>query len=223
MRRQYTQQKLIQQFASLLIDSDRDSDNSTETHQTRCFGCDSPRIVGDRYKCLECADYDLCGRCFDQRRQTRDHLTGHIMVHFSSPEEVFGQPVAGMNNTINLTSLTEKYQLEEQTDIECNVCKMNPLRGLRFKCDTCYDYNLCANCVKKRTHDRSHPLLAMDKSRFLEIPVYDIELGDEVGRGGFGKRCLKNSQIKTKLSFIFLVSRNCAHSKMVIEKSSSRL
>ncbi|CAF1133487.1 unnamed protein product [Adineta ricciae] len=204
LRVQCTQQKLIQQFASLLIDSDLDLDNSTEVHQIRCSGCDSPRIVGDRYKCLECADYDLCGRCFDQRRQTRDHLTGHIMVHFSSPEEVFGQPVAGLNNAINLTALTEKYQLEEQSDIECNVCKMNPLRGLRFKCDTCYDYNLCVNCVKKRAHDRSHPLLAMGKSRFLEIPVDDIELGDEVGRGGFGtvyiaKWLSRNRQVACKV------------------------
>ena len=199
--RQGTQQRLIQQFTSLLIDNDLDSDNSAEVHRTRCSACDSPRIVGDRYKCLECGDYDLCGRCFDQRRQTRDHLTGHIMVHFSSPEEVFGQPVAGMNNTINLTVLTEKYQPEEHTDIECNVCKMNPLRGLRFKCDTCHDYNLCVNCVKKRAHDRLHPLLAMGKSHFLEITVDDIELGDELGRGGFGKHCLRNDEKQSFSSY----------------------
>jgi hypothetical protein len=41
--------------------------------------------------------------------------------------------------------------------------------------------------MEQRIHDQTHPLIAMGKYRFREISMDDIELNDELGRGGFGK------------------------------------
>ncbi|UJR31530.1 hypothetical protein I4U23_019019 [Adineta vaga] len=218
MRKQREQRNLIQQLATLLIDHDNNSENGVaEFHRIQCRACSSLRIIGDRYKCLECSDYDLCGRCFDQRRETFHHLNRHAIVHYSGPDEIFGESVMNVKAMITLTAFKEKYHLEEHIDIGCNICKMNPLNGLRFKCDTCHDYNLCVSCMEKRLHDQSHPLLAIGKSRFLEIPMNDIELGDELGRGGFGtvykaKWLSKNRQVACK---IIRISPDHAH----LEKS----
>jgi len=162
-------------------------ETGAELHRTQCHGCGSLHIHSDRYKCLECFNYDLCGRCFDQRRETLKHVNGHAMVHFSSPDEIFGEPVIDINKTVTLEKFKEKYNTEEHIDIECNVCKIIPIKGLRFKCDVCHNFHLCITCMEKREHDKSHPLLAIGKSCFIEIPISDIELSDELGRGGFGK------------------------------------
>jgi hypothetical protein len=163
-------------------------EDGAEVHRVQCNGCGSLRIRSDRYKCLECHNYDLCGICFDERRETLKHISGHAVVHFSDPGEVFGEPTTDSNTTITLNKFKEKYVTEEHTDVQCNNCKITPIKGLRFKCDTCHDCNLCLACMEKRLHDKSHPLIVIGKERFTQIPVNDIELNDELGRGGFGKK-----------------------------------
>ncbi|CAF4644918.1 unnamed protein product [Rotaria sp. Silwood1] len=65
--------------------------SSDNTHNASCDSCRSAKIYSDRYKCLQCIDYDLCGHCFEERRETRPHSSGHAMVHFKIPNELFGQ------------------------------------------------------------------------------------------------------------------------------------
>jgi len=125
------------------------------------------------------------------------------MVHFSDHNEIFGEPVVDVNTTVTLSKFKEKYSREIHTNIECDNCKMMPIKGLRFKCDVCHDYDLCITCMENRIHDKSHPLIAIGKSYFSEIPINDIELNDELGRGGFGK----NSRIKLNyITFLFQYS-----------------
>jgi hypothetical protein len=172
---------------TVLIDDHKKAENGIENHRVQCNACGSLRIRSDRYKCLECYDYDLCGTCFDRRRETLKHISGHAMVHFSGSDEVFGKPVVDINTRITLNKFKEKYAGEEHTEVRCNVCKVMPIVGLRFKCDVCHDCDLCITCMEKREHDQSHPLIVIGKNRFSEIPMNDIELNDELGRGGFGK------------------------------------
>jgi hypothetical protein len=113
------------------------------------------------------------------------------MVHFTAPDEIFGEPVVDINRSVTLNKFKEKYVRETHIDVSCNSCKMMPVKGLRFKCDVCHDYNLCITCMEKHDHDMSHPLIAIGKSFFLEIAINDIELRDELGRGGFGKSISK--------------------------------
>jgi hypothetical protein len=125
------------------------------------------------------------------------------MVHFSDHNEIFGEPVVDINTTVTLSKFKEKYSREIHTNIECDNCKMMPIKGLRFKCDVCHDYDLCITCMENRIHDKSHPLIAIGKSYFSEIPINDIELNDELGRGGFGK----SSRIKLNyITFLFQYS-----------------
>lgn len=36
--------------------------------------------------------------------------------------------------------------------VTCDGCKMFPLKGLRYKCTTCPDYDLCASCEQNKVH-----------------------------------------------------------------------
>jgi len=51
-----------------------------------CDACDKQPIEGNRYKCVVCEDYDLCGSC-----EAAGRHPGHNMMRISSPENVFPQ------------------------------------------------------------------------------------------------------------------------------------
>lgn len=156
-------------------------------HNISCDGCKSAQIYSDRYKCLQCIDCNLCGNCFEERRQTKEHSTGHAMVHFKLPNELFGQPIRH-SNQITLKKINELF-IGKQHGIECNGCRQS-IVNVRFKCDTCHNYNLCSGCMQQRitskNHNNTHPLVVASNENLPKIDISDIRKGGMIGKGGFG-------------------------------------
>merc|ERR1719297_499752 len=48
-----------------------------------CDACDGP-VIGHRYKCLKCPDYDLCGKC-----EAKGFHPGHNMMRIATPETIW--------------------------------------------------------------------------------------------------------------------------------------
>ena len=40
--------------------------------------------------------------------------------------------------------------------ITCNSCSSSPVKGIRFKCLNCEDYDICSQCLVHDTHDSNH-------------------------------------------------------------------
>ena len=99
-----------------------------------CDGCNACPIVGPRFKCTICPDFDLCEAC----EQRAAHP--HPMIKFTAPEQA-------------AESIHEH--------VECDVCHMCPIIGTRFKCAVCRNFDMCAACERKDLHDPSHPLLKL--------------------------------------------------------------
>merc|ERR1712209_314778 len=55
-------------------------------HGVTCDGCDKAPIVGFRYKCVVCDDYDPCAAC-----EKAGKHPGHNMMRISSPEVIWPQ------------------------------------------------------------------------------------------------------------------------------------
>ncbi|ORX87096.1 EF-hand, partial [Basidiobolus meristosporus CBS 931.73] len=62
--------------------------------------------------------------------------------------------------------------------ITCNNCGTSPIRGLRFKCSNCVDYDLCETCEAQECHNKTHiflkiripiPPLANPRSALLNV------------------------------------------------------
>jgi len=101
----------------------------------RCDGCGMSPIVGTRYKCSVCPDYDLCQAC-----EAKDvHPKEHPLVQYRLSAET--KPV--------------------HHGVVCDGCNKGPIVGTRFKCQVCADYDLCEECEAKQLHPVSHPLLKM--------------------------------------------------------------
>lgn len=43
------------------------------------------------------------------------------------------------------------------TGVFCDNCEMNPIVGIRYKCTTCYDFDLCESCEASLDHE--HPMI----------------------------------------------------------------
>ena len=187
-----------------------------EDEKLRCQSCGTARMFQDRFRCLECVKYDLCGMCFDQRCESQEHRANHAMVHFTGPNEVFGETVMNIDEELTLENFRRKYAHAEQEGIQCKYHPTGPIRGLYFKCDSCRQCYLCFECLEKRVHHDAHTLLAMADQRLLEIPIHDIQLYDEIGRGGFG------TSASSKWMIFFLrvpYCRDCPSQQMALKKS----
>ncbi|KAL6716554.1 hypothetical protein ACLMJK_006121 [Lecanora helva] len=40
--------------------------------------------------------------------------------------------------------------------VTCNACNAMPIRGIRYHCANCWDYDLCEQCEAFQTHDKTH-------------------------------------------------------------------
>ncbi|XP_012556455.1 tyrosine-protein kinase fyna [Hydra vulgaris] len=150
-----------------------------------CQACNQVNFVVDRYKCLVCNEYDLCGVCFESRKITAPHVKAHPMVRYSGPKEIFGDEIEGEN--VTLEKFKKKFDgVEHETT--CKGCNSHPIFGLRFKCDECNEFDLCHKCFEKKTeindHKKEHSILVCYSIR--NVNPSDIELLERLGSGAFG-------------------------------------
>ncbi|CAF1110379.1 unnamed protein product, partial [Brachionus calyciflorus] len=153
-----------------------------------CNICKKIGFKSYRYKCLECSEYDLCSECFEQRKVSSNHKLSHPMIRFESPKKFLG--IEYDNFDLDLNYIKIKYFNKIHNDIKCKGCHREPIRGIRFKCDTCYDYDLCFSCYSSRQETQTHsyyqhPLVVEDKSA-LKLDPKEIEMMEEIGSGAFG-------------------------------------
>ena len=163
--------------------------SNKDAHSCKCDVCEKVDFLEYRYKCLICENYDQCGKCFESRKINQNHFLSHPMVRFDFPDELYGLKMN--NEEINLLNFANIFKMEVHKKFRCNFCSLDPIRGLRLKCDVCNNFDLCFDCFKKNKSSldhssKDHPLIVFGKTYFFEINENDIENMEELGRGGFG-------------------------------------
>jgi next-to-BRCA1 protein 1 len=127
-------EKLLNEMFSLIINMIRQDDQSGRRHfGVKCNLCERKNFNLDRYRCLICKDYDICGKCFEDKRVNLNHMKGHPLIRFSDPNQIFGKTL-NKNMKIDYEVMQEMFKNYEHTDITCNGCS-NLIIGIRFKCD----------------------------------------------------------------------------------------
>jgi len=125
----------------------------------RCDGCNAFPIVGPRYNCTVCPDFDLCAKC----EASAVHPAEHPLLKFRQPVNT---PVV-------------------HHGITCDGCRQSPIAGIRFKCRTCPDFDLCEACEAKNVHPADHPM--------IKFKVEKMRHGGHGGHhGGHGRHPLHN-------------------------------
>lgn len=62
-----------------------------------------------------------------------------------------------------INSLNINQQNLIHNDINCSNCKMENIKGIRYKCAQCENFNLCENCEKYCQHGVNHILIKIRK------------------------------------------------------------
>ena len=176
---------LIELFSNL-FESISDEDSIRCHSGIVCKVCEIKNFYLDRYRCMICKDYDLCGKCFEDKKISHDHAKGHPLLIFSDPNLLFNEPIEGKK--LDLEELLLTFNNCQHDGITCNNCRQ-AIIGIRFKCDECSDFDLCFKCYNDKCepglHKNDHSLVVCHVETKLKLS--DIEFLKELGQGGFGK------------------------------------
>jgi hypothetical protein len=107
-----------------------------------CDGCGASPIVGVRFKCTVCPNFDLCKAC----EAKGEHPPSHALLQLRAPE--VGEAV--------------------HENVQCNACGVVPIHGPRFKCTVCPNFDLCDACEQKGQHP--HPMLKLRQAEGRQHP-----------------------------------------------------
>ena len=99
-----------------------------------------------------------------------------FMAHFTSGREGFNtsfqqrnEPTFAMAHyTSGREGLQSSKPLLFHTGIVCDACGLNPLTGIRFKCSTCPDFDMCASCVEQNDTTNAHPHVFLRISKCID-------------------------------------------------------
>ena len=158
-----------------------------------CDSCGDESFTGYRYKCCFCNDYDLCSDCFESKKCALDHLPHHPVFFIPSPLT----PKESLRLTyifsLGPEVLSILFDESVHDSISCDACELNPIRGIRVKCDDCIDYDLCWSCFNNKklskTHTLSHSVVAhLVPIRKVFEPEKDIKYSSDTKKseGCFG-------------------------------------
>lgn len=115
-----------------------------------CDYC-SLRIVGVRYKCSVCHDFDMCLKC--EAKGTHDSL--HGLVKLRTPGARYHEPPAPAVPTPNNGAFAAAVHARVLCD-SCHPTQYLPIVGPRYACLECPDYDLCEGCALKGTETMGH-------------------------------------------------------------------
>jgi hypothetical protein len=164
-----------------------------------CDGCGKHPIIGPRFKCEVCADFDFCGAC--HKAHAAAH--GHSFRQVGAPGAEHGNPmqvqVAGFLNgkidsvaneacakfgrcaVFDLTGNSPSFPFSPafrgasgavvHPHITCDGCEQSPIIGERFKCRDMDDFDLCGTCYAKWQSLPSFLEQVPENARFDEIDV----------------------------------------------------
>ena len=164
-------------------EEDKKEEEKKEIHYNfQCDGCGMNPIVGKRYKCNSCRNFDYCEKCYEKNKSTHKHSFNTFerpVLHrvklncisnnnlnrpkFNPGMKFNGRRPDGvpkkMEHYPTMGNIFEKEKDVKKaihSGVMCDQCKKCPIIGVRFKCAICPDFDFCEECEKKFAAQHNH-------------------------------------------------------------------
>ena len=151
-------------------------------HHIICDGCGMKPLIGKRYKCKGCIDFDYCQKCYEKNKESHKHEFQLIeKPELKNPFKIRGNPFfhhVSKKNTLKsfrpentqkkmehcktMGNIFEKEKISNKImhfGVKCDGCGAFPIVGCRFKCAICPDFDYCEKCEEKLSEKHNHPFL----------------------------------------------------------------
>ena len=184
--------KLTEKFKaleSLNISINSNNDKKEEEKEKKeihynfeCDGCGMNPIVGKRYKCNSCRNFDYCEKCYEKNKSTHKHSFNAVekpVLHkvklnyipnnnLSKPKFHPGMKFNGRRpdgvpkKMEHYPTMGNIFQKENDAKkiihfgVKCDQCQKFPIIGVRFKCAVCPNFDYCEECEKKFAEKHKH-------------------------------------------------------------------
>jgi len=110
-------------------------------------------IVGVRYRCSMCPNYDLCDTCM--AKTPIAHPAEHLFLRINHPRVpagVFGKSGVRFSS---YPALQNRSKIKH-VGVHCFSCGTQSIVGIRYQCMECSSVNLCEACEMKGVHNVLH-------------------------------------------------------------------
>ena len=125
-----------------------------------CDGCKMTPLIGKRYKCEVCPNFDYCEKCYEKEKEKHKHGF-KVVEHFHNYKKFFEE--------------MKKKETKDGKAIHfeyiCDGCEMSPIIGNRFKCTVCEDFDYCEACEEKFRNEHKHPFLKIYKPTMDPVSI----------------------------------------------------
>ncbi|KEG15412.1 putative beta prime cop protein [Trypanosoma grayi] len=133
-----------------------------------CSECFSDILIDTEhhYRCLHCDQVEgvVCPRCFAEEK----HPEHHVLLRIPTKADTTLHLLWGPSNVAPLTRFLGTLLpniADAHVGIYCNVCS-HQVRGVRWKCATCYQYDMCDRCDRKE-----NPQMACKCAKGVSFPA----------------------------------------------------
>ena len=183
---------------SLNMEEDKKEENKNkEVHYCIiCDGCGMKPLIGKRYKCKGCKDFDYCEKCYEKNKDTHKHE--FKLIEKSERKNPFIFKIHKVNPSLRhshkkdlkiksvkpetkpktiehcktMGNIFEKDKISNKImhfGVKCDGCGAFPIVGCRFKCAVCDDFDYCEECEKKLSEKHNHPFLKIYEPKMKPI------------------------------------------------------
>lgn len=163
----------------------------------KCDGCGSLPITGQRYKCQVCSNVDYCKQCYEILYPKHGHKFKIIELDNGKEKDSIKEIEEG-----NDVKKKEKEEKNVHLGVFCDGCGQCPIKGTRYKCTFCENFDLCEKCEEKVGEKHGHPMLKLIISKMAPLRI-KCELVNELENKGIGDNegninDVKNSETNKK-------------------------
>ena len=162
------------------------SKEKKEIHfNVRCDGCNMYPLIGKRFKCKECPNFDFCEKCLEKNKESHKHE--FIQINQKDKKDKFPKKHHHIHHLKK--QLREEKKVEEQEKkeelklsdkivhfgIKCDGCGKFPIIGCRYKCVICNDFDFCEECEKEKGEEHNHPFMKIYEPKMAHLTKFNKE------------------------------------------------